>query len=407
MKKSRPPLKDDSTLKATLERYAATLARKSEASHVKTLERDLHTFRSAFDALAAAASKPLPRVKRRELGSGLREATANFGLSDAHVDERVRLGETPVANVYDPGIAERSLGRFFSGARWLMDMHREKFKIRDANCWIGGDLSSNHIHDELKENTARPPLANLLWLRPRIVAGIDLLLEDPELEHLNVICSYGNHGRDTRKPYRALGAVHNYEWLFYQWLASLYEGNPRVTFLADESAHQYAHVYDFDLHYHHGDETNYQGGVGGITIPLNKATAAWDLAKKCHYHYFGHWHSYTPGSRIVVKGSVIGYNAYAMSIKAPPEAPMQFFELIDSKRGKTAQSPIWVRARGDMPRAAGPRPACRRPGAGGGRVRVDAIHTHPFSTVSPIFSSFTSKLQSRGNLAPFQCYSDV
>ena len=340
--KPRSPLAKDSTLQEALESYAAALTRRAEGSKVRTLERDLHTLRTIIDTLAVATSRPLEPIRRLELGSGLREATAVFGLSDVHCDEFVRPGETPYPNEYNPQIAERSIARFFAGAKWLIDLHRSKFKIRRAILWIGGDMMTGHIHPENVENTATPPIETMLWLRPRIAAGIDELLEDPDLE-LTIPCSYGNHGRNTPKPYRALGAVHSYEWLLYQWLASMYEGNPRVRFLADRSAHQYVTAYGFDLHFHHGDETNYGGGVGGITIPLNKASAQWDKAKRCHYHHFGHWHQYSPGGRIVTNGSVIGFNAYAMSIKADPEPPAQFFYLLDSKRGKTAMSPIWVR----------------------------------------------------------------
>ncbi len=213
---------------------------------------------------------------------------------------------------------------------------------------------SGHIHEELKETTTGSPIETLLWLRPRLISGIDSLLEDTELEQLTIPCSYGNHGRNTVKPYRARGAAHSYEWLLYQILAEHYRDNPRVQFLADPTAHQYVHAYDFDLHFHHGDETNYQGGTGGITIPLNKAIAQWDQVKKCHYHHFGHWHQYIDTGRIVVNGSVIGYNAYAMSIKATPEPPQQAFYLLDSKRGKTCKSPIWVR---ETPKIAGVRVA--------------------------------------------------
>jgi hypothetical protein len=331
------------TLQQALDKYASARLAKAEGSRIRTLERDLDKLREVFDTLAALSSTPMKPVKRRELGSGLREATAVFLLSDAHVEERVRPGETPVANEYTLAIAEKSLGRFFAGARWLIDLHRPKFQIRDAILWLGGDLMTGHIHEELKENTAMAPIATLLWLRERISAGIDLLLEDTKLESLAVPCSYGNHGRNTAKPYRALGAVHSYEWLLYQWLASTYEGNPRVQFLADQSAHQYMTAYDFDLHFHHGDETNFNGGTGGITIPLNKSIAQWDQAKRCHYHHFGHWHQYIDTGRLLVNGSVIGYNAYAMAIKATPEPPQQAFYLLDSKRGKTAKSPIWVR----------------------------------------------------------------
>jgi hypothetical protein len=231
----------------------------------------------------------------------------------------------------------------------LIDFHRgggakaPGFDIRDAVLWLGGDLMSGHIHDELKETTDKTPLETLLWLRPRLIAGIDLLLEDKKIERLLVPCSYGNHGRNTLKPYRAKGAAHSYEWVLYQLLAAHYESEPRVKFLADESSHQYVRVYDWDLHFHHGDETNYQGGTGGITIPLNKAVAQWNIAKRCHFHNFGHWHQYIDTGDITVNGSVIGYNSYAMSIKARPEVPQQAFYLLDSKRGKTAKCPIWVR----------------------------------------------------------------
>lgn len=338
------PLAPDSTMAEAASRYQAALLARSEASRVRTLERDIHSLHQIFDVLSAATSTPLKPIKRYELSSGLREATAIFGLSDVHAEETVRKGETPVRNEYNLQIAEKSIGRFFEGARWLIDLHRQKFKIRSALCWLGGDLMSGHIHEELKERTSFPPIKTLLWLRPRIMAGIDRLLEDDQLEQILIPCSYGNHGRNTQKSYRGvLGAWHSYEWLLYQWLASMYENEPRVQFLADESAHQYAEIYDFNLHFHHGDETNYNGGVGGITIPLNKATAQWDKARRCDYHHFGHWHTYMDTGQIVVNGSVIGFNGYAMSIKATPEDPQQFFYLLDSKRGKTCKSPIWVR----------------------------------------------------------------
>lgn len=311
--------------------------------------KDLLVYKEAHDAMAAVSSTPLAPVKRIELGSGLREATAIAMLSDAHVEEHVRPGETPYPNVYDPEIAHRSLGRFFAGVEWLVGLHREAFRIRNVLLWLGGDLMTGHIHPENVENTAGTPIETMLWLFPRLVDGIQRLLDDPKIERLLVPCSYGNHGRNSPKPYRALGAVHSYEWALYQLLAQHFAGEPRVEFLADKSAHQYAQVYGFDLHFHHGDETNYGGGVGGITIPLNKATAQWDLARRCHYHHFGHWHQYSPGGRITTNGSVIGYSAYAMSVKATPEPPQQAFYLLDSKRGKTCCSPIWVRDSKDLP----------------------------------------------------------
>ncbi len=331
-----------------LDEHKLKVQLREQRARAESLAKDLVLAKGAIDAYAQATAAPLPRIQRRELGSGLREACAVALLSDAHVEERVLAGDTPVGNTYNLEIAERSVGRFFAALRWKLGLYRQAFKIRSLVCWLGGDLMTGHIHAENVETTAGTPLETMLWLRPWLISGIDSLLEDNELQEIYLPCSYGNHGRNTHKPYRVRGAAHSYEWTLYQFIAEHYKNEPRVRFLADASAHQYVHVYDFDLHFHHGDETSYNGGVGGITIPLNKAASAWDVAKRCHYHHFGHWHQYQDTGNIVVNGSVIGFNGYAMSIKAKPEDPQQAFYLLDSKRGKTCKSPLWVRDSADL-----------------------------------------------------------
>ena len=323
--------------------YEDELARRAEATRIRKLEKDEYELRQIVAAMDAITSKPLAPVQRYELSSGRREACAVALFSDVHCEEIVHVGETPTGNEYNPTIADTSIRRFFSGYRWLIEKHRSMFDIRTAMLWLGGDLITGHIHPENVETTAGTPIETVDWLRPRLVAGIDLLLETPGLDSLRVPCSYGNHGRNTMKPYRARGAAHSYEWLLYQFLADHYADNPRVQFLADKSAHQYAKVYDFDLHFHHGDEISYGGGVGGITIPINKKVAQWDRARRCDFHNFGHFHQYMDTGHVAMNGSVIGYNAYAMSIGASFEVPQQAFYLLDSKRGKTAKCPIWVR----------------------------------------------------------------
>lgn len=339
-----------STLYSGLQAFAEAQQQKHEGTRLKVAEAKLADVCAAFDVIRNFASSTLPAIKPTELSSRLREATAVAMLSDVHAEEEVRATDTPWRdhdgrpNIYNLEVAHDSIGRFFAGTRWLIGMHRQAFKIRNLVLWLGGDLMSGHIHEELKFSTALTPLMTLPWLIPRLQAGIDQLLADSGLEKIHVVCSYGNHGRTTYKPFRARGAEFSYEWVLYKWLASLYEGDPRIEFDVSPSAHQYLTVYDWDLHFHHGDECSYMGGVGGIMIPLNKAIAQWDKAARCHYHHFGHWHQYLDAGRIVVNGSVIGFNAYAMSIKAEPEPPRQAFYLLDSRRGKTCSSPIWVRA---------------------------------------------------------------
>lgn len=339
---AKAPAKADPVERAQAERADARVRRE----HSELL-KEVETLRESMRVRDALGAVPLQPIKRREFASGLREGTAVALLSDFHVEERVLETDTPTGNVYNLDIADLRLGRFFSGVEWLVKKERHACKIRDLELWLGGDLASGQIHDENVETSAFPPIAAMLWLQPRLVAGIRQLCDRLDLERLNVVCSYGNHGRDTKKPRRATGAHHSYEWGMYKQIAQVFQSDKRVSVLANPSGHQYTKVYDFDCHYHHGDETSYQGGVGGIMIPLNKAVAAWDRVRRCHFHNFGHWHQYIDTGHIAVNGSGIGYNAYAMSIKASPEEPQQAFYVLDSKRGKTAKSPIWVGDRGD------------------------------------------------------------
>lgn len=330
-------LKSDPVVRQAIARSESLLTREH-----RQLTAEVERLREAIDAMSALASAPLPPIKRRERASGLREGTAVALASDWHVEERIKLGDTPARNLYNLKVASKRVDRFFDAFVALIEKERNAFLIRDAVLWFGGDLMSGHIHPENVETSAMTPIATMLWLYPQLITGVAHVLEHAQLESLSIVCSYGNHGRDTQKPRRATGAHHSYEWGMYQVLAQHFKGHKIVKVLADPSAHQYMSVYDFDLHFHHGDEVVYHGGVGGITIPINKAVAQWDRLRRCHYHNFGHFHQYIDTGNVCVNGSLIGYNAYAMSIKASPEPPQQAFYVIDSKRGKTAKSPLWV-----------------------------------------------------------------
>jgi hypothetical protein len=291
---------------------------------------------------ALADFEPKP-IKRREIKSGKREATAVAMLSDTHVEETATLEQSGGVNVYNLEIAEESMHRFFDGARWMNALYRETFGVRDMVLAIMGDLMTGYIHEELVESNALSPIETCLWLHTRVTAGIRHLLADNTLERLIVPCVPGNHGRTTSKIRRQTYAENSYEWLLYQQLAHEFRDDPRVEFVVDKAVHKWVAVYDQTVHIHHGDELKYQGGVGGLAIPLGKRVPIWDRIRRADVHLLGHFHQFRDFNNAVVNGSMVGYGAYAMSIGAPPEPPQQGYFLLDSKRGKTCVSPIWVR----------------------------------------------------------------
>jgi hypothetical protein len=318
----------------------ADSALKREHKHLVERLREAEARQVVLDSL----NRPVEilKISRREKTSGLREGTAVILASDWHVEEHVPLRSDTWGNYYDLEVADRRVRRFFDGAAWLINTQRQVFALRDVLLWLGGDLITGYLRNENREENQLSPTQAIAWLKARLVLGIDSFLADKKTERLVIVCSHGNHGRTTEKRQISTGAHNSYEWLLYQWLADHYRDNKRVSVVTDSANHQYVQVYDFNLHFHHGDEVKYQGGIGGIAVPLMKAVAGWNAVRHCHYHHMGHWHQYSDFGSVTVNGSLIGYNAYAMSVRAKPEAPQQAFYVLDSKRGKTAMHPIWV-----------------------------------------------------------------
>jgi hypothetical protein len=131
--------------------------------------------------------------------------------------------------------------------------------------------------------------------------------------------------------------------MFYH-LRSYYKTNPRLKWYFNEESYlQYTELFDggYTICFQHGHAVQYGGGVGGLTIPLNKAIAQWQKLKRADLYCLGHWHQFFDGGNFIVNGSLIGYNSYAMFIKAGYEPPKQAFFTINKKwMTKTATYPI-------------------------------------------------------------------
>jgi hypothetical protein len=310
----------------------------------KALDR-MSVLEKQLDLISRPCSAPLGDIVIPHFATGARRpATAVAMLSDVHAGANVRLCASSYGNRYSPEICRFRVKRFFSGLRWMIEGQRAQcFDIHDLVLSFTGDMIDNQLHDDQKE-TSQSAIETVDWLEPLLIAGVrDLLELDVRIK---LVCSFGNHGRDTIKPRRGTGAEHSYEWGMYQRIGRALEPLSVET-LADRDAHQYVEVYGKTLHFTHGDECKYNGGVGGISIPLNKAFAQWHKVRPTYLHHCGHYHTRLDGGWWLANGSVKGYDPFAMSVKGDPQPPEQLFYLLDAKRGKTAVSPIWVSSPGE------------------------------------------------------------
>lgn len=328
-----------------VERRDARDAAAKTRGHIDSLVDQLKEaqVRQAFLDAAAGYRAP-PRLLSREKVSGVRELAAVVLASDWHVEEPVDPESVAYRNEYNLEIADERIRRFFQSIIWNVEHHRAsgRIVIRDLILWLGGDLITGYIHPELVENNELSPTEALRWLMPRLRDGIYTLLKMLKLDHLEIPCSYGNHGRSTEKKRIATGAQNSFEWLMYHTLAGEFRDEKRVHFEITASAHQYVEVYGQWIHFTHGDEVKYMGGVGGLGIPLLKAIPMWDRVKEASVHCLGHHHTFRDFGRAVSNGSLIGYGPFSQSIRAEFEPPQQALFFIDKDRGKCLVTALWV-----------------------------------------------------------------
>lgn len=196
-----------------------------------------------------------------------------------------------------------------------------------------GDFITGHIHEELKEITAFGPAKAIVEVQNWIACGIEYILDKTDL-NLRIVSHSGNHARSTFETQKSTENDHSWEYVMYHNLRRYFLSNPRVEFIVPEGYLSYVEVYDLTLCLSHGHEVRFGGGVGGLTIPMNKAIVQWESIRSADIYCLGHFHQAMDGGKFIVNGSMIGYNAYALRSKLRFERPTQIMFGIHSKLGK-------------------------------------------------------------------------
>ncbi len=329
---------------AAIENLRRQLRRKDNDYNL--LRDDFEQFKQSsswLDLLARSYVEPKPITRSKKTGTA--EGTIIGIASDWHSLEVVDPATVSGLNVYNSKIARESIERFFQGCLAWVDVLRSRIEINTFVLAFLGDLITNMFYDDAKETNEGSPQEEILFCLDRIISGIRLLKEEGMFDKIIIIGCDGNHGRDSKEGYsRASTRVkHSYEWLMYKFLELWYAGDDNVSFDIAQGYHLYKQIYDVMLRFHHGDKIRYYGGIGGVTIPANKAILEWNKGRKADLDVMGHWHKFMNPDLFLANGSVIGYSAYSIASKVGFERPQQSLLLIDSKRGITSVNRIYVR----------------------------------------------------------------
>ena len=267
------------------------------------------------------------------------ESTAITIWSDWHIEERVDSDTVNGLNEFTLEIGRKRTEKLFRKCVDFVKMYQQDTTIKEMVVALLGDFISNDIHDENLETAQLLPIEAILFAQTQIISGIEYILENTDVR-LTSPCHSGNHARTTKRVHVSTEAGHSLEYLMYHNLAQYFKGNPRVTFIIPRSYLSYMQVYNYTIRFHHGHDIKYGGGIGGLFIPTYKAISQWNKGRHADLDCFGHWHQTKDGGNFYCNGSLIGFNPYAISIKADYEPPRQNFFLVHKELGKTIQSPI-------------------------------------------------------------------
>jgi hypothetical protein len=279
------------------------------------------------------------RAKRSKKGRGVAVIAP---ATDWHVEETVYAARTNGKNEFNIAEAERRIKQYYQ--KVLQLIHHQNSLAPVVELWhpLLGDLLSGYIHEELMETNGLSPTEACYFLKQMITAGINLWLRETDLPIFIPTC-VGNHARTTPKKQIKTSCMNSFEWLLYKTMADQYADNPRVEWMVGEGYHNIQEIQGRKVRFHHGDGLRYQGGVGGITIPVNKSIAQWNKVEHVDLDVFGHWHTFLQNYPDWIScGCLIGYTEYAVEIKANFQHPTQTFIVIDELYGVTSVAPIFL-----------------------------------------------------------------
>lgn len=274
--------------------------------------------------------------------------------SDWHWGEVVHPKQINGVNEYNLKIARGRAKALIERAIDLLNNHMVNPKYPGIVFALGGDMVSGDIHEELmatNEQEIMPVVVDLIGV---LVWCIKTLAD--AFGYVFVPCVGGNHGRMTHKI-RAKGRnFTSMDWLIYQMLRLQFEGDKRVQFYIPDGADAHYKIYNHRYLLTHGDQFRGGDGVIGMLGPVirgdhRKRSRNSQINMEYDTMLMGHWHQLTQLQRLIVNGSLKGYDEYAYTNNFPFEPARQGLWLTHPEHGITFSIPVFVDPKQKQPDA--------------------------------------------------------
>lgn len=269
---------------------------------------------------------------------------ATLFLSDLHWGEVVFPAQVNGVNEYNLEIAEKRLYTVVEHAVDLVKNHVTNKGYPGIVVFLGGDMVSGNIHQELKETNEQPIMPVVLHLAERLTQILRTLAD--EFGKVHVAGVYGNHGRNTFKPTAKHSAFESFDWLIYRLLRWKLD-DKRFTWNVPDGSDAFVEIYGHRYLLTHGDQFRGGDGMIGALGPIirgdhKKRSRNAQIDLEYDTLCMGHWHQLVQMQRVIVNGSLKGYDEYAYKGNFPYEPPRQALWLTHPEMGLTFSMPVYA-----------------------------------------------------------------
>lgn len=265
-------------------------------------------------------------------------------LSDLHWGEIVHPAQINNVNEYNLTIARARLKSTFQSAMALTDIISPKNDYPGIVVPLLGDMISGDIHEELAESNELHSIPTVLDLWTHLAAGISMMAD--KYNNVFLPCVSGNHGRNTKKI-RAKDRNHtSFDWMLYQLLARHFQDDKRITFYIPDGSDAFYKIYATRYLATHLDQFRGGDGMIGALGPIirgdhKKRSRNGQIDMSYDVLIGGHWHQYMHLTRLIVNGSLKGYDEYAWANNFGYEKAQQALWLTHPTRGVTFRMPVY------------------------------------------------------------------
>lgn len=331
---------------------------------IKRLEKELKEARAVSADAAALKSilgttrakldaTPAPEWMVKPIKKASAPGVPTLFLSDLHWGEVVFPTQLGGVNQYNLEIAHKRMDYTIETAIHLLKILDSGMNYPGIVAPLGGDMISGDIHEELATTNDLPTMPTVLDLRDKLIGALTRLAD--AFGRVHAPCVGGNHGRNTKKIQAKNRNHTSFDWLLYNLIAHDLRNDKRITFQIPDASDALYRIYNTRFLLTHGDQFRGGDSIIGPLGPLtrgNQKKLARNTAIDMTYDVMmcGHWHQYIHLERLIVNGSMKGYDEYAFTNNFGFEPPRQALFVTHPRYGINWRMPILCEKPGDRPK---------------------------------------------------------